>query len=250
MASDAHALPLESHLARFGLASFRPGQRDVIAAVLAGEDCLCIMPTGGGKSLCYQLPAIARPGLTLVVSPLIALMKDQVDGLARLEIPATYINSSLAPAEAFERIDQMAAGRYHLVYIAPERLRSSLFLEKLGETQVQLLAVDEAHCISQWGHDFRPDYARLGRFREKLGYPQTIALTATATPGVRDDIARQLRLREPRTFITGFARPNLKFEVQPVLSEIDHGRALTAFLQETPGSGIIYCATRKRPSRA
>ncbi|HZN35889.1 MAG TPA: ATP-dependent DNA helicase RecQ, partial [Pirellulaceae bacterium] len=240
------AEPLERHLQPFQLTAFRPGQRDVIAAVLAGRDCLCIMPTGGGKSLCYQLPAVAREGLTLVVSPLIALMKDQVDGLTRLGIAATYINSSLAPAEAFQRIDQMAAGRYDLVYIAPERLRSSLFLEKLRETKLQLLAVDEAHCISQWGHDFRPDYARLGRFREKLGYPQTIALTATATQGVQADVAQQLRLREPQVFITGFARPNLSFEVQPVLSEIDHERSLTGFLQTTPGAGIIYCATRKR----
>src|SRR5262245_28368100 len=208
------APPLESHLARFKLNSFRPGQREVLAAILAGHDCLCIMPTGGGKSLCYQLPAVTRDGLTLVVSPLIALMKDQVDALTALGISATFINSSLAPSEAYERIESMAAGRYDLVYIAPERLRSSLFLERLRETKLQLLAVDEAHCISQWGHDFRPDYARLGRFREKLGYPQTIALTATATPGVQADVAQQLRLRDPQTFITGFARPNLSFEVQ------------------------------------
>src|SRR5262245_13710418 len=246
MPSDTLVEPLERHLQRFQLTAFRPGQRDAVEAVLSGRDCLCIMPTGGGKSLCYQLPAVAREGLTLVVSPLIALMKDQVDGLTRLGIAATYINSSLTPAEAFQRIDQMAAGRYDLVYIAPERLRSSLFLEKLRLAKLQLLAVDEAHCISQWGHDFRPDYARLGRFRERLGYPQTIALTATATPDVRADVARQLRLREPQTFITGFARPNLSFEVQPVLSEIDHERSLTAFLQTTPGAGIIYCATRKR----
>ncbi len=245
-AADLTQQPPEAHLARFGLSAFRPGQRDVIAAVLAGRDCLCIMPTGGGKSLCYQLPSVARPGMTLVVSPLIALMKDQVDGLSRLGIAATFINSSLPPAEAFERMDAMAEGRYDLVYIAPERLRSSLFLEKLALANVQLVAVDEAHCISQWGHDFRPDYARLGRFREKLGYPQTIALTATATPDVQIDVARQLRLREPQTFITGFARPNLSFEVQPVLSEIDHDRCLEAILATTPGAGIIYCATRKR----
>ncbi|HMC11643.1 MAG TPA: ATP-dependent DNA helicase RecQ [Pirellulaceae bacterium] len=239
------APPLESHLARFKLSSFRPGQREVISAILDGHDCLCIMPTGGGKSLCYQLPAVAREGLTLVVSPLIALMKDQVDALTALGIAATFINSSLAPAEAYQRINDMAAGRFDLVYIAPERLRSSLFLEKLRETRVQLLAVDEAHCISEWGHDFRPDYARLGRLRQRLNNPQTIALTATATPDVRGDIVAQLQIREPKVFITGFSRPNLHFEVQQALSEPDRDRMLVNFLRETPGAGIIYSATRK-----
>ena len=238
--------PPESHLARFGLSSFRTGQRDVISAVLAGQDCLCIMPTGGGKSLCYQLPAVARQGLTLVVSPLIALMKDQVDALQDLGIAATYINSSLAPAEVYSRMDAMAAGLYSLVYVAPERLRSSLFLEKLRQVRLSLLAVDEAHCISQWGHDFRPDYARLGRFRQRLGLPPTIALTATATPHVRSDILQQLQLKEPRVFITGFARPNLRFEVQESMSEPDKLRTLLDFLNDTPGAGIVYCATRKR----
>src|SRR3954463_16395061 len=211
---ESAAPPPESHLTRFKLTSFRPGQRDVIAAILGGHDCLCIMPTGGGKSLCYQLPAVAREGMTLVVSPLIALMKDQVDALTALGIAATFINSSLAPADAYQRIEQMARGQYDLVYIAPERLRSSLFLEKLRETKVQLLAVDEAHCISEWGHDFRPDYARLGRLRQRLNDPQTIALTATATPDVRSDIVAQLQISDPKIFITGFSRPNLRFEVQ------------------------------------
>jgi ATP-dependent DNA helicase RecQ len=237
--------PPESHLARFQLTDFRPGQRDVIAAILAGQDCLCIMPTGGGKSLCYQLPAIARDGLTLVVSPLIALMKDQVDGLTALGISATFINSSLPPAEAFERIEHMANGRYDLVYIAPERLRSSLFLEKLRATKLQLLAVDEAHCISEWGHDFRPDYARLGRLRRQLNNPQTIALTATATPDVRADIVAQLQLREPKIFITGFSRPNLHFEAQQATSEQHRDQMLIDFLRATPGAGIVYSATRK-----
>src|SRR5688500_1961026 len=155
--------PLLEPLARFGLSSFRRGQREVIQAVLEGKDCLCIMPTGGGKSLCYQLPAVARPGLTLVVSPLIALMKDQVDALSERGIAAALINSSLTQSEQHERIERMASGEYDLVYIAPERLRSGLFLEKVQQSQVQLLAVDEAHCISEWGHDFRPDYARLDR---------------------------------------------------------------------------------------
>ena len=243
---SATALGFDQHLARFGLTSFRPGQREVIAAVLAGSDCLCIMPTGGGKSLCYQLPAVAREGVALVVSPLIALMKDQVDALHELGIAATFINSSLAPREQFERMDAMAAGQFDLVYIAPERLRSSMFIEKLRATKLQLLAVDEAHCISEWGHDFRPDYARLGLLRQRLGLPPTIALTATATPQVRADIAKQLQLREPKVFITGFARANLHFEVHEAYSDLDKDQTLIDFLAETPGAGIVYASTRKR----
>ncbi len=237
---------IDAHLSRFGLASFRPGQREVISAVIEKQDCLCIMPTGGGKSLCYQLPAVMREGLTLVVSPLIALMKDQVDALQALGIAATFINSSLTQAEQRERMEEMAAGRLDLVYIAPERLRHQLFLEKVRAANVHLLAVDEAHCISEWGHDFRPDYARLGRFRERLGWPQTIALTATATPKVRDDVSKQLQLRQPKIFITGFARANLRFEVQEPQGDLGKYEALRVFLEETPGAGIIYAATRKR----
>jgi ATP-dependent DNA helicase RecQ len=243
---DSAASQFEQFLARFRLTSFRPGQREVIAAVLEGSDCLCIMPTGGGKSLCYQLPSVAREGLTLVVSPLIALMKDQVDALHMLGIAATFVNSSLTPREQFDRMNAMAAGEFDLVYIAPERLRSSVFIEKLRATKLQLLAVDEAHCISEWGHDFRPDYARLGLLRERLGYPPTIALTATATPQVRGDVVKQLRLRDPRTFITGFARPNLHFEVHQAYSDLDKDQTLLDFLSETPGAGIIYASTRKR----
>lgn len=242
------ALPngIDAHLSRFRLESFRPGQREVISAVMEKQDCLCIMPTGGGKSLCYQLPALMREGLTLVVSPLIALMKDQVDALQALGIAATFINSSLTQSEQRERMEEMAAGRLDLVYIAPERLRHSLFLEKVRAAKVHLLAVDEAHCISEWGHDFRPDYARLGRFRERLGWPQTIALTATATPKVRDDVAKQLQLRAPKVFITGFARANLRFEVQEPMGDLGKYEALRQFLEQTPGAGIIYAATRKR----
>ena len=240
------AIDPEPFLSNFGLSSFRPGQRAVIEAVLSGQDCLCIMPTGGGKSLCYQLPAIARGGLTLVVSPLIALMKDQVDSLSAIGIRSTCINSSLSPSEQRERMNLMAAGGYNLVYIAPERLRNSQFLEKLKSTKVGLLAVDEAHCISEWGHDFRPDYARLGKLRERIGSPQTIALTATATPRVRDDVAKQLQLREPQVFITGFARPNLHFEVWHASKEQEKQTLLLEFLESTPGCGIVYAATRKR----
>lgn len=236
----------QTFLSRFGLTSFRRGQQEVISAVLDGHDCLCIMPTGGGKSLCYQLPAVARDGLTLVISPLIALMKDQVDALAALGMRATFINSSLSPAEQRLRLTNMAAGQYDLVYVAPERLRNSQFLEALRSARLQLLAVDEAHCISEWGHDFRPDYARLGRFRERLRLPQTIALTATATPEVRQDVIELLGLREPKTFVSGFARPNLRFEVSQPGSGLEKDALLLEFLRENPGAGIVYSATRKK----
>jgi ATP-dependent DNA helicase RecQ len=245
METDLHLNP-ESHLAHFGLVSFRPGQRDVIAAVLSGQDCLCIMPTGGGKSLCFQLPAVVRDGVTLVVSPLIALMKDQVDALQAQGIEATYINSSLPFPEQRERLAGLAEDRYDLVYIAPERLRNPLFLDSVRHVNVQLLAVDEAHCISEWGHDFRPDYARLGQFRQRLGNPQTIALTATATPDVRGDVARQLGLQDPRIVVTGFARPNLRFEVFSPSNTREKDNLLLSLVRETPGCGIVYAATRKR----
>jgi len=243
---DAPTLNLEEHLPRFGLASFRPGQRDVISAVLADEDCLCVMPTGGGKSLCYQLPAVARPGLALVVSPLIALMQDQVTALQALGLSATFINSTLDPSEQQARLDELAAGAYDLVYVAAERFRSSRFLEAVRATRLQLLAIDEAHCISEWGHDFRPDYARLGRYRERLGNPPTIALTATATDAVRRDIVAQLGLRDPRVFITGFARPNLHYEVLTPQGQKQKDEALLRFLDEAGRPGIIYASTRKR----
>ncbi|MEX0676739.1 MAG: RecQ family ATP-dependent DNA helicase [Pirellulales bacterium] len=236
---------LEVHLAPFGLTAFRPGQQEVIETVLSGRDCLCVMPTGGGKSLCYQLPAIAQPGVTLVVSPLIALMKDQVDALLARRLPATFINSTLTPDEQGERLERMAAGEYKLVYVVPERFRSPRFLEAVRQSDVRLLAVDEAHCISEWGHDFRPDYARLGRFRALLGNPPTIALTATATDDVRRDIVELLNLREPQVYVTGFDRPNLFYSVQVCPSHREKDLALVRFLDETPGAGIVYASTRK-----
>ncbi|MCC6127258.1 MAG: RecQ family ATP-dependent DNA helicase [Pirellulales bacterium] len=239
-------LQLESFLPRFGLAAFRRGQKEVISEIMAGRDCLCVMPTGGGKSLCYQLPAIALEGLTLVVSPLIALMKDQVDQLHALGLPVSFINSTLSLAEQQDRLDRMAAGEFRLVYVVPERFRSGRFIEAVQAVGIKLLAVDEAHCISEWGHDFRPDYARLGYFRRMLGHPTTIALTATATDNVRRDIVEQLDLHDPRTFITGFARENLFYEVQSPRGEGKKAEMLLKFLRETPGSGIIYCSTRKR----
>ena len=243
--NDSVTPEIQEALTRLGLSSFREGQFDVIQSVLDGEDCLCIMPTGGGKSLCYQLPAIVRPGVTLVVSPLIALMKDQVDALVERGISATYINSTLETAEQTQRLGQLASGAIDLLYVAPERFRSPRFMESIAKTEVQLLAVDEAHCISEWGHDFRHDYARLGQYRQRLGQPQTIALTATATADVRDDVVRQLQLNSPQVFVAGFQRENLFYEVQNHRHKRDKTDALIRFLRKTAGHGIIYASTRK-----
>ena len=243
--SQAH-YDLESALPRFGLQSFRPGQREVISSIVDGDDCLCVMPTGGGKSLCYQLPSVFRQGLTIVVSPLIALMKDQVDSLGQRGIPAALINSTLSTGEQNERLQDVAAGKYQLVYVAPERLRNPKFLDAIRATPIQLLAIDEAHCISQWGHDFRPDYAKLGKFREWLGGVQTVALTATATPRVREDIVKVLGLKRPKQFMSGFARPNLHFGVVQRPTDREKDEELGNFLKTQTGSGIIYAATRKR----
>ncbi len=244
--SNSVANSLESALERFGLESFRPGQREVIESIVKGDDCMCVMPTGGGKSLCYQLPSVIRPGLTIVVSPLIALMKDQVDRLGQLGIPAALINSTLSHSEQQARLQDVAAGKYQMVYVAPERLRNNLFQETIRATPIQLLAIDEAHCISQWGHDFRPDYTRIGKFREWLGGVQTVALTATATPRVREDIVGVLGLEKPKQFMSGFARPNLHFGVVSCNNDREKDEELEQFLGRTQGSGIIYSATRKR----
>ncbi len=234
-------------LATFGLSEFRPGQREVVDAIAAGEDVMCVMPTGGGKSLCYQLPSLARDGTTIVVSPLIALMKDQVDAMQKLGIKAKLINSSLTSAEQSVVLDEMANGSLDLVYVAPERLRNSRFLNAISNVNINLLAIDEAHCVSEWGHDFRPDYSRLGRFRERyLQDVQTIALTATATPTVRQDIAEILRLKTPQVFVTGFARTNLRFSVTHAKSDREKDEELTRYVSSQQGSGIIYAATRKR----
>lgn len=237
---------IDEALQRFGLSEFRPGQREVIESIVRGDNSLCVMPTGGGKSLCYQLPAIVRPGLTIVVSPLIALMKDQVDRLRQLGIPAALVNSTLSHGEQESRLQDVASGKYNLVYVAPERLRNSRFLEAIRATPIQLLAIDEAHCISQWGHDFRPDYTRIGKFREWLGGIQTVALTATATPRVREDIVSVLGLERPKQFMSGFARPNLHFGVVSCKTEREKDDELQQFLKRQNGAGIIYSATRKR----
>ena len=190
MAADL-ILELRSH---FGFKDFRPGQAEAIQSLLGGRNTLVVMPTGSGKSLIYQLAALKFTGLTLVISPLIALMKDQVDGLTHRGIPATYINSALPSSEQNKRLRKLFQGAYRLVYVAPERLRSAPFLDALYSQKVSLLAVDEAHCISEWGHDFRPDYLHIATARGSMGHPLTVALTATATPQVQQDIVRLLGL--------------------------------------------------------
>ena len=229
----------------FGFREFLDAQEEVITAITSGADTLVVMPTGGGKSLCYQLPALLLEGTSVVVSPLIALMKDQVDALHRRGISATLINSTLTPAEQRERIQALGRGEFKLVYIAPERFRSRSFLESLGQSTIALFAVDEAHCLSMWGHDFRPDYFRLNQVLETLGRPQVAAFTATATPEVRRDILTHLGLREPREFVAGFARPNLKLQISLVTNEAEKYERLQALIK-TNKTGIVYCSTRKR----
>lgn len=231
----------------FGFESFRTGQRRGIEAVVEGNDTLIVMPTGSGKSLCYMLPGCVLPGLTLAVSPLIALMKDQADALESFNIPATYINSSLSWDEQRQRLAGMRAGAFKVVLVAPERFKSQAFLDALSGVPIGLFAIDEAHCISQWGHDFRPDYLNLGEVRQKLGAPTTLALTATATPDVQRDIAAQLDFDNHSVVVSGFERPNLFFEVYPARSRRSKYERIEALLDQTPeGSKVIYCATRKQ----
>ena len=228
----------------FGFDSLRPGQDEVVAAVMRGQDTLAIMPTGKGKSLCYQLPALCRPGLTVVVSPLIALMKDQVDALVSRGVPAAAINSSLDAEEYRQAMGSLRRGELRIVYVAPERFGQENFLQLLKSLQISLLAVDEAHCLSQWGHDFRPDYLRLGRVREALGHPQTIALTATATEHVREDILHTLQLQEPAVIISGFGRDNLDFRITHCEGRKAKFERILKVVKQWK-QGIVYCSTRK-----
>ena len=229
----------------FGFEDFLDGQEMVIGDILSGQDGSVVMPTGGGKSLCYQLPALCREGVTLVVSPLIALMKDQVDALVERDVAVTLINSTLSWPEQKERLDGMRRGDYRLVYIAPERFKASSFMDALKDVSIEMVAIDEAHCLSQWGHDFRPDYMRLGRALEALGHPQCVALTATATPIVREDIRKVLQLREPFENISGFERPNLSFTVTAV-ERVAQKYARLQKVLKVHKTGIVYCATRKK----
>jgi ATP-dependent DNA helicase RecQ len=229
----------------FGFRDFLDGQERVIGNILSGRDSLVIMPTGGGKSLCYQLPALVMDGVTLVVSPLIALMKDQVDALLRRGIPATVLNSTLSPEQQFARISEIREGKWKLVYVAPERFRSRAFLSAMQSVDIGLFAIDEAHCLSQWGHDFRPDYLRLHESLDPLGRPQVVALTATATADVRADILKHLQLRDPFITVSGFSRPNLSLNILHAKKHEEKYDRLRHIIS-THKTGIVYCATRKR----
>jgi ATP-dependent DNA helicase RecQ len=232
---------LQNH---FGYSSFRLGQEQAISSVLEGKNTVCVMPTGGGKSIVYQIPALVLPGTTIVISPLISLMKDQVDTLTQLGIPATYINSSLTAGEAAARMDDARNGKYKLLYIAPERLGSWEFIDDLQDMEIPLIAVDEAHCISQWGHDFRPSYLQISGLADRLPRkPIVLALTATATPKVREDICASLKINPENTVITGFERSNLSFSV---VKGQDRQAYLRDFIKKNEKeAGIIYAATRK-----
>jgi ATP-dependent DNA helicase RecQ len=230
---------------RFGLEGWRPGQERVITSVLAGRDTLAIMPTGAGKSLCYQLPALHLSGLTLVVSPLIALMKDQAEKLEVAGIENAQLNSALTTQQEAAMLERIAAMHEGIVFVTPERLADERFLQTLRTKSVALLVVDEAHCISQWGHDFRPAFLEIGTAIHALNRPPVLALTATATARVIDDIRTQLGLTKLRVINTGLYRPNLRYEVLPVQGEDRKLIALIERLRDSEGTGIVYCATVK-----
>jgi ATP-dependent DNA helicase RecQ len=233
----------------FGYPAFRPGQEAAVESVLAGKDTLVVLPTGGGKSLCYQVPALILPKLTVVISPLISLMKDQVDALESRGLPATFVNSTLTSPQVADRLSRAMRGEVKMLYVAPERFDFGTTAERLRDAGVSLLAVDEAHCISEWGHDFRPSYLRIASVREKLGWPPTVALTATATPHVRTDIVTQLKLDAPKTIITGFDRKNLSYHVLPTRTDQDKYDALVHLLRTNDGLAVVYASTRKAVER-
>src|SRR6478736_5009871 len=227
----------------FGYDAFRPLQQEIIDDALSGRDVFALLPTGGGKSLCFQLPALLRDGVTIVVSPLIALMKDQVDALRTSGIAATFLNSTLAGSESRERLRGLDRNQFRLLYVAPERLMMENFLERALNWNIAQIAIDEAHCISEWGHDFRPEYRELKKLREHLPDVPIMALTATATERVRADVLKELELRDPSFYVASFNRPNLTYRVVPKTQPYEQ---LLAFIRSRPNdSGIIYCASRK-----
>ncbi len=239
-------MPLSVLKEIFGFDAFRPGQEGVIRAVLEGRDTLAVMPTGGGKSLCYQVPALMREGLTVIVSPLISLMKDQVDSLLQSSVTtAATLHSGLSPEERWEVERKVRTGEIRMLYVAPERLRSLEFVLSLRRAGVGLFVVDEAHCISEWGHDFRPDYLFLPRAVRDLGSPPVLALTATATPRVRQDILRSLRMRDPEVVVTSFNRPNLAYRVLSVKDKDGKLPRILDVIRQNPPPGIVYGTTRK-----
>ena len=228
----------------FGFAGFRPGQLDAIGAAMAGQDILLVMPTGAGKSLCYQLPALESERLAVVVSPLVSLMTDQVEGLGGR---AAMINAQRQGAQNRETLEAAIRGDFKLLYVAPERFGISSFTERLAAADIGLFVVDEAHCVSQWGHDFRPDYMRLGDVARRIGAQSVFAATATATPRVARDIAMRLGLRDPKQVTTGFERPNLSYDVVPARSDESRFRAISALLREDGAvPAIVYAGTRKK----
>ncbi len=244
VANDTPDVPSQLLRDIFGYTGFRGRQREVIDAALAGRDALVLMPTGGGKSLCYQIPALIREGTGVVVSPLIALMEDQVGALQELGIDAAYLNSTLTGDEQRDVIARLRSGMLDLLYIAPERLMQPYVLSLLGDVKLSLIAIDEAHCVSQWGHDFRPEYLALDQLKHALRGVPRMALTATATPPTRDEISERLALDSPAVFVAGFDRPNIRYSVRP---KAEQKRQLLKFLEGHRGeSGIVYCLSRKR----
>lgn len=236
--------PLDTLSSVFGFNSFRPYQEEIVESLIAGQDAFVLMPTGGGKSLCFQIPALHRDGVAIVVSPLISLMKDQVDALVANGVKAACYNSSLSAAEARETLSDLHSGRLDLLYIAPERLMGNDFLQRLQQIQVSLFAIDEAHCVSQWGHDFRPEYVQLGRLRTEFPNIPMIALTATADPQTRDDVLQRLGMQKENCFAAGFDRPNIRYLVVDKKKPYDQ---LSTFLQNHKNeSGIVYCLSRRR----
>ena len=232
----------------WGHSCFRDGQKDVIDSVLSKNDTLAIMPTGAGKSLCYQLPALVFEGLTVVISPLISLMKDQVHSLQQLGVEATFLNSSLSRAEQEQIEKDLFFGHYKILYISPERAKSFTLIELLKELEISLIVVDEAHCISEWGHDFRPEYAQLKTFREYFPNVSVAAFTATAGPTIKDDIIKSLEMSDPHIYVSSFNRSNIHYKLKPKVSKKEDFLEIAHMLKRDfkEQSGIIYCLSRKK----